>query len=490
MATKEMCQRFISLKDNIIENYHLVPLNALYDTMKYHAVNKGKQLKVSEVPGIKAKIEEYETKLEDDDLSDSRKSSYKYRIRILKRKLTDYSRSLDKNVISIANYEIQSNWDRMFVIDLKEKSINSFPLAHGKGGFSKAHAKFMKSGYDKSAPDLETNKIIKNCKNSVKDSKGNELLPKVLWTSNVTRSGFYYTGGFGKWKRKISYTSSLTLRKGRPLICRGRNGKDNQHFLYKTKGGNYRCKNSTSKYPVDHLSLVGLESSNNEIWDRAVVMHGRQYVGNYGEFPKGSEYRRKTKTQERRQGYFFTGRSHGCFAISQHSFPRIIDQVYSDESTGSLLYSYVPQCLPENDNRKRKGTFIEDMIAKKELVTYEKIESLIKVEGYPVSLRKFRKYMKQYLDKKNLAFVTPTRRNKSIKNLKDKKLIGVMAYYLEINKYVKSRLSITTRHYHDYIVLLSEKLKEFNKSLNLDTNKIDARVKTYLNSCKQLIDKK
>ena len=152
-----------------------------------------------------------------------------------------------------------------------------------------------------------------------------------------------------------------------------------------------------------------------------------------------------------------------------------------------MVYSYIPQCLPANDKRKRKGTLIEDTIAKKELVTYEKIESLIKVEGYPISLTKFRKFMKQYLDKKKLVFVKPSRINKSINNLKDKKLIGVMAYYLEINKYVKSRLSITTSHYHDYIVLLSKRLKKFNKSLKLDQRKIDRRIKKYIRSCKRLI---
>ena len=183
--------------------------------MKFHAAKKGKQLKVSEVAAFESRIAEYEQKLEDDDLSSRKKSNYKYLIKKLKRKVKDYSRKLDKNVISIANFEVQSNWDRMFVIDLKKKSINSYPLAHGKGGFSKTHAKLMRSGYKRSLPDLETNKIIVNCKNSVKNSNGVETLPKVLRTSNVTRPGFYYTGGYGKWKRKITYTSSLTLRKGR-----------------------------------------------------------------------------------------------------------------------------------------------------------------------------------------------------------------------------------------------------------------------------------
>lgn len=314
MLTPERCELFSKMMNNIINNHHLLPSQALFNSLDYYYEQKnkapisdtGKDLIESSKEFIEI-VKKCEKQGKEDGLISWKVKTGRNKGKVLKKDckkhiggagfhenlISDHEAKITSPIISIGNFDVESDMKRFFVINSETGEISSSKVSHGKGQGDGANQ----------------SRRLKYCTTS----RGS--------TKDQTRPGFYkVTSRVLKQKKKdkAKYKGDY-LTSGWPTAC--------NEGTYNPKARRRKCGEGKANSYFNALRIVGLQNSNDDAYTSGVIMHGASYN------PPSPD------------GFSVAGASHGCPAFSYKDFERIGQKLTSQKPGGSsLYYSYAPVC--------------------------------------------------------------------------------------------------------------------------------------------------
>lgn len=359
MLTPERCEIFQKTLSNIKDGYLLLPSKTLFDTLSYYhekkdkspISNEGRKLLkqskefVSIAKECQRKRKTAGSVLWTNGSSERVRKSCSYHLEGLgfhQNLVRDHEAKINNPLVSIGNFDVESDMKRFFVIDTKTGEISASKVSHGRG---------EKDGKNQS-------RRLRKCKTR----RGS--------TKDQTRPGFYKVTSRvlkGHKQKEARYKGSY-LTKGWPTAC--------HEGTYNPRARRTKCGTGNSNSFFNALRIVGLEDSNDDAYSSGVVMHGASYN------PPSPD------------GFGVAGASQGCPAFNYKDFERIGQSLSSQDTSGSsLYYSYAPVC---GDIEKDSGKRVERVYRfKKELTkNTKKINKRLKKILGKTYLKEFKEELK------------------------------------------------------------------------------------------------
>ena len=314
MLTPERCDLFKKMMDNIISGHHLIPSQALFNSLDYYYEQKNKSPISKEGEILLERSKEFleivrecrKQGKETGEITWKNKTGRKLGKTETKNCATfiggagfhqnlisDHEAKITSPYISIGNFDVDSDLKRFFVINSETGEIKSSKVSHGKG---------TGDGRNKSGK-------LEHC------------TTKSGSTKDQTRPGFYKVTSrvLKQGKRKSSKYKGEYLTEGWPTAC--------HKGTYSPTARREKCGEGNQNSYFNALRIVGLQDSNQDAYKSGVIMHGASYN------PPSPD------------GFGVAGASHGCPAFSYHDFEKIGQALTTKESSGSsLYYSYAPVC--------------------------------------------------------------------------------------------------------------------------------------------------
>ena len=449
MLTKERCDIFQRSLDNVKNGLHLLPSEALFDSMAYFHKHKGKSPlskhgkdlleKSKEAVSIayqckKRKKKKGSIKWTRGDGKKVSKSCSHYikGLGFHQNLIRDHESKINNPFISIGNFDINSDLKRFFIIDSRTGEVNvSTKVAHGRG---------FKSGKNR-------NLKLTKCKTRSGDTK------------DQTRPGFYkVTSRVLKQAkvRKAKYAGSY-LTKSWPIACH--DGVYNPKARRSKKCG----KGKPSKF-FNALRIVGLQDSNSDAYESGVIMHGASYV------PPSPE------------GWGVSGASQGCPAFSYKDFEKIGQGLTaSDSAKTSLYYSYAPICggvkRDPGKRVKRIAKFKKGLADDHKTISkgLKKLLSSTYLKSFNKQLKESGKFYEHF------SAINPKFAKAWGKKLKRKPL-STLEYLLELERFIESKESKSPAE----IVALDFIQIRLSPSKLKDKNDESLYINEYISACKRL----
>jgi hypothetical protein len=404
MLTKNRCEIFKKSMTNINNEHHLIPSQALFDSLSYFFNNKGQSPRSKKGEKLLEESGEF-IKIAKECRKKRKKNGYiswktKKRGKIKKSCKThleglgfhqnlirDHEANLTNPLITIGNFDVESDMKRFFVINSETGEISASKVSHGGG----------------SKDAKNQSRRLRKCKTR----RGS--------TKDQTRPGFYKVTSRvlkGHKKKKARYKGSYLI-KGWPTAC--------HEGTYNPRARRTKCGKGSPNSFFNALRIVGLEDSNDDAYSSGVVMHGASYN------PPSPD------------GLGVAGASQGCPAFSYKDFERIGQSLTTKDSEGSsLYYSYAPVCGEiERDSGKRVSRISK---FKKELSSnYKKIKKKLKKILGKEYLKEFNAKLKaQGFRYEHFASINPKYAKSWGRKLKNHEVISTLDYLKKLVKSLES----------------------------------------------------
>ena len=449
MLTKERCDIFEQSLNNIKSGLHLLPSEALFDSLAYFHKQKGKSplskhgekllLKSKEAVSIalqckKQKRTKGKIKWKRGDGKRITKTCSRYikGLGFHQNLIRDHESTINNPYISIGNFDVNSDMERFFIIDSSTGEVNvSTKVAHGRGS---------KSGKNR-------NLKLTKCKTRSGDTK------------DQTRPGFYKVTSRALKQAKVQkakYAGSY-LTKSWPIAC--------QDGAYNPKARrSKRCGDGNPTKIFNALRIVGLQDSNSDAYESGVVMHGASYV------PPSPE------------GWGVAGASQGCPAFSYKDFEKIGQGLTARQGDKtSLYYSYAPICggvkrdpgkRVERIAKFKKGLADDHKAISKGL---KKLLSSKYLKSFNVKLKESGKFYEHF------SAINP-KFAKAWGNKLKRKPLSTLEYLLELERFIESKENKSPAE----IVALDFIQIRLSPSKEKEKNDESPYINEYISACNRL----
>ena len=489
MASHNGCTIFSNTLAKVKQENHEIPSKALFDSIGYLLKNYNK-VPTENLPWYRKRTEWIQEQIQkNQDIIDRSKDEERIKtarinISLYQEELKENARKLNSSKIAISNYEIGSNWNRMFSIDLSnldDIKIDATRVAHGRGADQSRTITLTSQEGEIINPKrpkeryLNNNRTLRKCINSQKRLGPREKVNKQ------TMPGFYLIGR-GRFNssrgnpNKSYYNRHGVLINGWPIICPPQSRVTHQKI---DGSDHYKRICNPGKGRFNELKLIGLSQSNYYAYQEGTVMHGADYNP-----PADS-------------GGGSVGSSKGCPAFYEGDYQRFAREMGGTEESTSLYYSYAPQC---EESQKDNGDYVKNLLKMKSAIIKDKNKIQKKIKK--LLTKEEKNLFKEYLKSKNLYYKRSRVNHREsitfIRKSKGKKVIGFYEYLQHLNDFLikNSNILNTTDPKTKALsqVMPAENprrqaLREYlAKKFQIKPYKEDERVEAYQYYCANLVD--